>query len=90
MPALGANVARSGADRMMEFNLPNNENVIFLDKGGVNYLILPNRKQYAELTKENLGFEVRRLMMPEQIVDQAKRISGMKLVGEENMNGRKS
>lgn len=88
MPTLGANVARSGADRMMEINLPNNEKVIFLDKGGVNYLILPNRKQYAELTKEALGFDVRRLLMPEHIVQQAKAISGMKLVGEESLNGR--
>src|SRR5687768_12640708 len=34
MPTLGANVARSGDDRVMEFNLPTNEKVIFLDKGG--------------------------------------------------------
>jgi len=88
IPTLGANVARAGADRMMSFNLPNNEKVIFLDKGGVNYLVLPNRKQYAELTKEALGFEVRRLLMPENIVQQAKGISGMRLVGEESLNGR--
>jgi hypothetical protein len=88
IPAIGAVVSRSGADRMMEFNLPTNEKVIFLDKNGVSYLVLPNRKQYAELTKESLGIEVRRLMMPEQLVNQAKGISGMKLVGEENMNGR--
>src|SRR6188768_713284 len=60
LPTLGANVARSGDNRVMEFNLPTNEKVIFLDKGGKNYLILPGRKQYAELTKEALGFEVRR------------------------------
>jgi hypothetical protein len=88
LPPLGANVARSGNDRVMEFNLPTNEKVIFLDKGGMNYLILPNRKQYAELTKEALGFEVRRLMMPAEIVQQAKAVPGMKLVGEEVQNGR--
>ena len=88
LPTLGANVARSGNDRMMEFNLPTNERVIFLDKGGKNYLILPGRKQYAELTKEALGFEVRRLLMPEQIVAQAKGLTGMKMVGEETQNGR--
>jgi hypothetical protein len=60
----------------MEFTLPTNEKVAFLDKGGKNYLILPARKQYAELTKEALGFEVRRLLMPEQIVAQAKGLSG--------------
>jgi hypothetical protein len=88
MPTLGANVARSGDNRMMEFNLPTNEKVIFLDKGGKNYVILPGRKQYAELTKEALGFEVRRMLMPEQLVAQAKALTGMKLVGEETQNGR--
>jgi hypothetical protein len=88
MPTLGAKVARSGDNRMMEFTLPTNEKVIFLDKGGKNYVILPGRKQYAELTKEALGFEVRRMLMPEQIVAQAKGLTGMKLVGEETQNGR--
>lgn len=87
-PSIGAMVARSGADRVMQFALPTGEKVIFLDKGGMNYLILPNRKQYAELTREALGFEVRRLMMPDQIVAQAKTIPGMRLVGEETLNGR--
>jgi hypothetical protein len=72
----------------MEFTLPTNEKVIYLDKGGMNYVILPNRKQYAELTKEALGFEVRRLLMPAQIVNQVKGIPGVHLVGEETVNGR--
>jgi hypothetical protein len=89
MPTLGAVVGRSGADRVMEFVLPvSGEKVIYLDKGGVNYLILPNRKQYAELTKDAVGFEVRRLMMPEQIIQQVKAIPGVKLAGEETLNGR--
>ena len=88
LPAIGAMVARSGADRVMEFALPTGEKVIYLDKGGMNYVILPKRKQYAELTKEALGFEVRRLLMPEQIVQQVKAIPGVRLVGEETANGR--
>lgn len=88
LPAIGAKVARSGADRMMEFTLPTNEKVIYLDKGGVDYLILPNRKQFAELTKESVGFEVRRLLMPEQIVEQVKRLQGVRQVGEETFAGR--
>ena len=87
VPNVGANVARMGDDRVMEFTALN-EKVIFLDKGGKNYLILPNRKQYAELTQESLGFEVRRMMMPEQIVQQAKSVPGMRFVGEETQNGR--
>ena len=88
-PPLGAMVARSGADRVMEFALPTGEKIIYLDKGGVNYVILPNRKQYAELSKEALGFEVRRLLMPDQIVNQVKTIPGVRLVGDELSYGRK-
>lgn len=88
LPTLGAVVGRSGADRVMEFALPTNEKVVYLDKGGMHYVILPNRKQYAELSKEALGFEVRRLLMPEQIVNQVKAIPGIRLVGEETQNGR--
>ena len=87
VPNIGANVARQGDDRVMEFTVLN-EKFIFLDKGGVSYLILPNRKQYAELTKESLGIDVRRMMMPAEIVQQAKAVPGMRLVGEETQNGR--
>lgn len=88
LPPLGAVVARSRADRVMEFAMPTGEKVVYLDKGGMHYVILPNRKQYAELSKEALGFEVRRLLMPEQIVNQVKAIPGVRLVGEETSNGR--
>ncbi|MFN6963054.1 MAG: hypothetical protein ACK4S4_04735 [Pyrinomonadaceae bacterium] len=88
VPTLAAVVARSGADRVMQFTLPNNEKVIYLDKAGTNYLILPNRRQYAELNKESLGFEVRRMLMPEQVVAQVKGLPGVKLAGEEVVSGR--
>ena len=88
VPALQANVARSGDDRRMEFALPNGEKLIYLDKGGRQLLVSPNRKQYAELNKEALGFEVRRLMMPSQIVNQVKNMRGVERVGEEQVGGR--
>jgi hypothetical protein len=89
LPAISAVVSRSGTDRRMEFTLPgNNEKVIYLDKAGTNYVILPNRKQYAELNRESLGFEVRRMLLPEQIVQQVKNLKGLQLVGDEQMNGR--
>jgi hypothetical protein len=72
----------------MEFTMPAGGRVVFLDKAGTNYLILPDKKQYAELTKEAVGFEVRRMLMPEQIVKQAKGLPGVKFVGEEQLNGR--
>lgn len=88
LPAVTANVARNASDRVMEFNLPNGEKVIYLDKAGTNYLILPNKKQYAELNKDSIGFDVRRLMMPEQIANQIKAMPGIQRIGEENVNGR--
>jgi len=88
MPPLKAVVARSGEDRAMEFTLPTNEKVTYIEKGGIKYVVLPTRKQYAELTSDALGFEVRRLMMPEQIFNQLKGIPGVHLAGEETINGR--
>jgi len=88
MPNLAAKVARSGDDRRMEFTLPAGGRVIFLDKGGKNYLVMPEMNQYAELTKDSLGFDVRRLLMPEQMVAQVKGMSGMQLVGDDTYNGR--
>ena len=88
LPPIVATVARNGADRMMEFTLPTNEKVQYVEKGDMQYIILPSRKQYAELTDEALGFEVRRMMMPEQIVNQLKTIPGVTLAGEETLNGR--
>lgn len=88
VPSLQANVARNGSDRRMEFSLPGGEKLIYLDKGGKQFVISPNRKQYAELTKEALGFEVRRLLMPGEIVNQVKNVKGVERVGEEQMSGR--
>ena len=88
VPGLQANVARSGDDKRMEFSLPNGEKLIYLDKGGRQLVISPARKQYAELTKEALGFEVRRMLMPGEIVNQVKNVRGVERVGEEQMSGR--
>ncbi|MEJ7624815.1 MAG: hypothetical protein WKF34_12555 [Pyrinomonadaceae bacterium] len=87
-PTLNATVARTGSDRRMEVAIPLGGRVVFLDKGGKNYIILPEKKQYAELNRESLGFDVRRMLMPEQIVEQLKGVQGLERVGEEKYNGR--
>ena len=87
-PTLTANVARSGQDRRMEFAMPAAGRVVYLDKGDTHYLILLGKNQYAELNRESLGFDVRRMLMPEQIVEQVKNVAGMQRVGEEQYNGR--
>ena len=88
MPTLNARVARKGNDRWMEFRMPAGGRVVYLDKAGTNYLILPDMKQYAELNQDSLGFEVRRMMMPGEIVQQVKTVPGVQRVGEEKYNGR--
>ena len=88
LPPIVATVARNGADRMMEFTLPTNEKVQYIEKGDMKYIVIPSRRQYAELTDEALGFEVRSMMMPEQIVNRLKTIPGVRQAGEETVNGR--
>jgi len=88
LPPVVANVARSGDNRVMEFNLPTGEKVVILDKGGSHYVILPNRKQYAEINRDTVGVDVNRLMTPGMLVDQVKKLQGVQRVGDETLNGR--
>jgi hypothetical protein len=88
LPTLSANVSRSGNDRRMEFAVPAGGRIVYLDKNGTNFLVLPDKRQYAELNKEALGFEVRRMMMPEEIVRQVQNTKGVERVGDEQYNGR--
>ncbi len=88
LPPLTAQVARSGADRRMVFTMPAGGRVVYLDKAGTNYMVLPEKRQYAEVNQESTGFDVRRMLMPEEIVDRVKSAEGVRLVGEEKYNGR--
>lgn len=88
LPPLSAQVARSGSDRRMVFTMPAGGRVVYLDKAGTNYMVLPDKKQYAEINQESTGFTVRQMLMPEQIVERVKAMEGVRLVGEEKYNGR--
>src|SRR5207237_2998637 len=56
IPEIQATVAKNGADRRMEFTMPGtNEKVVYLDTNGKHLLVLPCRKQFAELNKESVG-----------------------------------
>lgn len=87
-PPIKADVARNGADRRMEFVLPNGDKLIYVDHDGKQFVIAPNRRQYAELTKDALGFEVRKMLTPAQIVEQVKTLKGVERIGEEKVDGR--
>lgn len=88
LPKITAQVARSGDNRRMEFTLPTGEKVIYLDLAGKQLIVSPQRKEYAELNKDSLGIDVRRLLTPAQIVSQVKGMKGVERVGEEKYNGR--
>lgn len=87
-PNLQANVARNGENRRLEFAMPNGEKLIYLNTGGRQVVLAPARKQYAVLDREALGFELRNLMMPDQMVDQLANLKGVKRVGDDKFQGR--
>lgn len=85
---LVAEVARKDGSKRMEFNLPNGQKLIYLELNGKNLVILPDRKQYAELNEQSTGFQVRDLMTPGQMVKQIKNLKGVEKVGEEKVGSR--
>jgi hypothetical protein len=81
-------VARSGDNRRYAFNnVPVIGQVIFLDRADKRYLILPGRKQYAEITPALIGFDIRSLT-PGQMVVVLQQQKGVERVGEEQREGR--
>lgn len=88
IPSLQVQVARSGDDRRVEFKLPDGSPLIYLDHNNRHYVILPNRKQYAELTQEATGVQFHKLITPGQLVEDLKNIRGVERVGEGPMDGR--
>jgi hypothetical protein len=88
IPALSAEVARSGEDRRVSFKLPDGSDLVYLDHAGTPYAILPGRKQYAELTPAATGFQLHKLMTPGQLVAYLDRLQGIQPVGDETVNGR--
>lgn len=88
IPSLSVQVARSGDDRRIEFKLPDGSTLIYLDHDNRHYVILPARKQYAELTKEATGVQLHKVLTPGQVVANLKDKKGVERVGEGPMNGR--
>ena len=88
LPSLSVQVARSGDDRRVEFKLPDGTPLIYLDHNNHHYVIVPGRKQFAELTQEATGVQMQKLMTPGQLVDDLKELKGVERAGEEPMNGR--
>ena len=88
IPPLSIKVARSGDDRRVEFNLPDGSPLIYVDHSNRHYVIVPARKQYAELTQEATGVQPQKLMTPGQLVESLKNVKGVQRVGDETIDGR--
>ena len=86
-PPLSADFARSGSNQRISFKIGNDQ-VTYLDRADKRYIILPNRKQYAELDAQSTGFDVPKVMTPAQIVNQVKNVQGCTNAGEEQFGGR--
>lgn len=87
-PPLTAEFARDGANRRLAFTLPGGEEVVYLDQQNKRTVVLPKRRQYAELTPEATGFDVPSVMTPGQIVNQLKTSTNYQLVGDDQWQGR--
>jgi hypothetical protein len=88
LPAITATVARDGDNRKIEFNAPNNQNFAYIDTTDKNILVMPSRKQYANINRDSVGLDPRRFMTPENMVKNVKQLKGVTKVGEEKVNGR--
>lgn len=88
IPSLSVQVARNGKDRRVEFKLPDGSPLVYSDKDNRHYVVLPDRKQYAELTQETTGIQIHKLITPAQLVEDLKKIRGVERVGEGPMDGR--
>jgi len=88
IPSLSVQVARNGEDRRVEFKLPDGTPLVYLDRNNRHYVILPARKQYAELTQESTGVQIHKLITPGQLVEDLKNVKGVERAGEGPMDGR--
>src|ERR1700752_838973 len=90
IPSLSMQVAKNSEDRRVEFKLPDGTPLVYLDHDNRHYVILPSRKQYAELSKEATGIQLHKLLTPGQLFDHLKKIKTVERVGEESLNGRQA
>ena len=88
IPSLSAEIARNGVDRRVAFKLPDGSDLVYIEKGEQHLVLLPARRQYAELTPESTGIQFQKLMTPGQLVGKMENLKGLESVGEETINGR--
>jgi hypothetical protein len=81
-------LAKIGSDSRLAFTNPApTGQIVYLEKSGLKYLIFYERKQYAEVTPEALGFDLGDVFTPRAIIDRLNPRQYEKL-GLEPVNGR--
>ncbi|HST21043.1 MAG TPA: hypothetical protein VLR90_07995 [Blastocatellia bacterium] len=80
--------ARMDANRRWSLKIPSiNQEVIYLEKPGLKYLVLPSRNQYVELDPDALGFPLGNMMTPSAMIERLQSRPHENL-GVEPVNGR--
>jgi hypothetical protein len=79
--------ARMDANRRWALNVAPLGQIIYLEKPGLKYLVLPSRGQYVELTSEAVGFPIGSVLTPSAMVERLKSQTHENL-GVEPINGR--
>jgi len=80
--------ARMDASRRWSVKIPGiNQELIYIERPGLKYLVLPARSQYVELTSEALGFPLGNLLTPSAMMERLKSRAAENL-GVEPVNGR--
>lgn len=80
-------LAKLGADRRWAFVFPALGQIVYLEKSGLKYLVLFERKQYVELTQNAFGFEPGKVLTPNSIAERL-RPHQYEDLGLEPVNGR--
>lgn len=80
--------ARMDANRRWSIKIPGlNQEVVYLEKPGLKYLVLPSRSQYVELNPDELGFPLGDMMTPSAMIERLQSRPHENL-GIEAVNGR--
>ena len=88
LPQQQLGFVKLGADRRWAFVFPAPlGQIVYLEKSGLKYLVLFERKQYAEVTPNAFGFELGNVLTPHSIAEHLKTGQYEKL-GLEPINGR--
>ncbi|MEK6410284.1 MAG: hypothetical protein AABN34_25460 [Acidobacteriota bacterium] len=81
--------AKLGADRRWTFMLPAPlGQTVYLEKSGLKYLVLLDRKQYVELMPEALGVQLGGMLTPGAIAERLKSRAQHEQLGLDTINGR--